>query len=212
MSPSSIQPCIQSVKCQIEWGTEKYPKRRYVADAGTRAILVHDCAKNKGYRVVLPAAVVAGCNRNDVLYMSLARKSDGTNVLYFTYLGAARLFSIKTEQLRQGLGSGAVVDVGPKPEDQPAIVILGNDNGASLFFRYKGQSNILMWNTETCFKPANFLEVQKGSECRLATQVMPGHKRYMWTLESNFQDFITNTVGCGGASMVIHPILKESAD
>lgn len=184
---------------------------RYVADAGTRAILVHDCSKNKGYRVVLPAAVVAGCNRNDVLYMTLVRKSDGANILYFTYLGAARLFSIKTEQLRQGLGSGAVIDVGPKPDEQP-IVLLGNDNGASLFFRYKGQSNILMWNTETCFKPANFLEVQKGSDCRLSTQVMPGHKRFMWTLESNFQDYITNTVGCGGASMVIHPIVKETDD
>lgn len=169
---------------------------------------MHDCTENKGHRVVLPAAVVAGSARNDVMYMLLIRKSDGTNTLYFTYLGAARLFSIKTEQLRKGLGSGAVIDVGPKPDNQP-IVLLGTDNGASLFFRYKGQSDIYMWNTETCFKSNNFLEVQKGADCRLSTQIFPGHKRYMWTLESNFHDFISNTVGCGGASVLIHPVVKD---
>lgn len=180
----------------------------YVSDAGTRAILVHDCHENKGHRVVLPPAVVAGAKKNDVMYIALVRKSDGTHSLYFTYLGAARLFSIKIDNLRKGTGSGAVVDVGAKPDNQP-IVLLGTDNGSSIFFRYKGQSDIYMWNTETCFKPTNFLEVQKGPECRLATQVFPGHKRYMWTLESNFHDYITNTVGCAGASVVIHPVIKE---
>lgn len=181
---------------------------RYIADAGTRAILVHDCTENKGHRIILPQAVVAGCNRNDVLYMVLVRKSDGSNVLYFTYLGSSRLFAIKTEHLRRGQGSGAVLDVGAKPDGQQ-IVLLGTDNGNSIFFRYKGQSEIYMWNTETCFKVSNFLDVQKGVECRLSTQVLPGYKHFMWTLESNFHDYIANTVGCGGASVVLHPIVKE---
>lgn len=142
------------------------------------------------------------------MYMVLVRKTDDINALYFTYLGSSRLFSIKTEQLRQGNGSGAVIDVGPKPDEKP-IVLLGTDNGASIFFRYKGQPSIHMWNTETCFKPSNFLEVQKGAECRLSTQVLPGYKRYMWSLDSNFHDYISNTVGCGGASIVIHPVIKE---
>lgn len=157
---------------------------------------------------MLPNAVVVGCTRNDVMYMVLVRKSDDTNALYFTYLGSSRLFSIRTEHLRKGSGSGAVIDVGPKPDDKP-IVLLGTDNGLSIFFRYKGQPSIHMWNTETCFKPSNFLEVQKGAECRLSTQVLPGFKRYMWSLDSNFHDYISNTVGCGGASVVIHPVIKE---
>lgn len=181
---------------------------RYVADAGTRAILVHDCTENRSHRIVLPSAVIAGCNRNDVLYVALIRKSCGTNLLYFTYLSSPRLFSIKTELLRKGLGAGAVVDVGPKPSGQQ-IVLLGTDNGASLFLRYKGQSDIYLWNTETLFKSTNFLEVQKGGDCRLSTQVFAGYKRYMWTIESNFHDFITNQVGCNGASVVIHPVVKE---
>lgn len=159
----------------------------------------------------MPGAVTASCAKNDVLYIVLIHKSCGNNVLYFTYLGSTRLFSIKTAHLRQGLGSGSVIDVGPKPHGQP-IVLLGSDNGASLFLRYKGQSDIFLWNTETCFKSSNFLEVQKGGECRLATQVMPGHKRFMWTIESNFHDFISNTVGCNGASVVIHPVVKECED
>lgn len=173
--------------------------------------MVHDVTENKSYRIVLPVAVKDGSSKNDVLYMVLIRKPNGTNILYFTYLGSPRLFSIKTEHLRKGRGSGSVVDVGPKPNNQP-IVLLGTDNGASLFLRYKGLSDIYLWNTETCFKSSNFLEVQKGGECRLSTQVMPGEKRYMWTIESNFHHFISNTVGCTGASVVIHPVVRECDD
>lgn len=184
---------------------------RYIADAGSRAILVHDVTENKSYRIVLPLAVKDGSSKNDVLYMVLIRKPNGSNVIYFTYLGSPRLFSIKTEHLRKGQGSGSVVDVGPKPNNQP-IVLLGTDNGASLFLRYKGLSDIYLWNTETCFKSSNFLEVQRGGECRLSTQVMPGQKRYMWTIESNFHHFIADTVGCTGASVVIHPVVRETED
>lgn len=169
---------------------------------------MHDCTENKSHRIVLPSAVIAGTTRNDVLYIALVRKSCGTNLLYFTYLSSARLFSIKTDHLRKGTGAGAVVDVGPKPNGLE-IVLLGTDNGASLFLRYKGQSDIYLWNTETCFKASNFLEVQKGGDCRLSTQVLPGYKRYMWTIESNFHDFISNSVGCNGASVVIHPVVRE---
>lgn len=184
---------------------------RYIADAGTNTILIIDCTQNKQHRIVLPGACTAGGSKNDVLYIVLVRKSCGNTVLYFTYLGSSRLFSIKTHHLRKGLGSGSVVDVGAKPHGQP-IVLLGSDNGASLFLRYKGLSDIYLWNTETCFKSSNFLEVQKGGECRLSTQVLPGQKRFMWTIESNFHDYIANTVGCNGASVVIHPVVRECDD
>lgn len=141
----------------------------------------------------------------------MIRKSCGTNILYLTYLGSTHIYSIKTEHLRKGMGTGAVIEVGQIPKGK-SIVLLGTDNGSSLFLRYKGHSCIYLWNTETCFKESNFLEVQKGGECRLATQVLPGHKRYMWTIESNFPDFIGNTVGCNGASVVIHPVVRECND
>lgn len=181
---------------------------RYISDAGTTAILVHDCSLNKSYRIRLPGAVTAGCSKNDVMYIALVRKSCGTNVLYLTYLGSTRLFSIKADHLRLGKGSGSVVDVGPKPSTGP-IVLLGTDNGAGIFLRYKGLSEIYLWNTETCFKSSNFIEVQRGGDCRLPTHVMPGQKRYMWVLESNFNDYISNTVGCNGASVVLHPVVRE---
>ncbi|CAD7083294.1 unnamed protein product [Hermetia illucens] len=183
----------------------------YIADAGTRSIVVHNVLLGTTVRVVLPGAVASATTTNDVLYTALVTKSCGTVVLYFTYLGSSRLFSIKADHLRLGNGSGAVVDVGEKP-DGKEIVILGTDNGASLFVRYKGESDIYMWNTETCFTAANFLEVQHGGECRLATQVIPGHKRFMWALESNFHDFIANTAGCNGASIRLHPVAKECDD
>lgn len=104
-----------------------------------------------------------------------------------------------------------MVDVGPKPSHLP-IVLLGTDNGAGIFLRYKGLSDIYLWNTETCFKSSNFIEVQKGGDCRLATHVMPGRKHFMWVIESNFNDYISNTVGCNGASVVIHPVVRECDD
>lgn len=177
----------------------------YVSDAATRAIIVYDVKNCKGYRVVLPKAVTSGCGRRDVLYIQLIRKKCG-NVLFFTYLGSSRLYSIKTSFLRKGQCSGAVVDVGPKPNGQK-IVLLGTDNGSSLFFRAKGESDIYVWDTEKCFKPENFVLAQSGGECRLATQVVPGYKKLMWVLESNFHDYISNNVGCVGASVLLHPLI-----
>lgn len=107
----------------------------YVSDAATRAILVYDVASGKGFRVVLPKAITAGCTRRDVLYLALVRKSCGNAYLYFTYLGSRRIFSIKTEYLRKGSASGRVVDVGPKPNK---MVILGKllDNYTAIKYPY----------------------------------------------------------------------------
>lgn len=178
----------------------------YVSDAATRAILVYDVYNDKGFRVVLPKAVTNGCARRNVLYLSLVRKPCGS-VVYFTYLNSSRLFSIKASHLRKGVCAGAVVDVGPKPDDQK-IVLLGTDNGSKMFLRYKGESNIYLWDTETCFKADNFVLAQRGGECRLATQVMPGYKNMMWVIESNFHDYISNNVGCVGASVILQPLVK----
>ncbi|RLU27452.1 hypothetical protein DMN91_001256 [Ooceraea biroi] len=177
----------------------------YISDAAARSIIVYNVTANRGYRVILPNAVTAGVQRRDVLYMTLVKKSCGTPILYFTYLGSNRLFAIKAIHLRRGQTHGTVMDVGPK---QHKIVILGNDNGCAIFFRNKGESDVYMWNVETPFRSENFLLVQQGNDCRLPTQVIPGPKRLMWAIESNFQDYIQNTVSCSGASVAIHPLVK----
>ncbi|KYQ52171.1 Major royal jelly protein 1 [Trachymyrmex zeteki] len=181
----------------------------YVTDAASRSIIVYNVTADKGFRVILPNAVTTGVQRRDVLYSTLVKKSCGTPVLYFTYLGSNRLFAIKAENLRRGLSQGSVVDVGLK---QSKIVLLGNDNGCALFFRKKGETDVYMWNTETPFIQENFLLVQKGNDCRLPTQVVPSNKRLMWVIESNFQDYIHNTVSSSGASVAIHPVVKSCDD
>lgn len=177
----------------------------YVSDAATRSLIVYDVDNNRGWRVVLPQAVVHGTKHRDVLYLLLIRKSSGATVLYFTYLSSDRMFSMKTEFLQKGDATGRVIRVGEKPGK---IVLLGTDNGSAMFFRMKGESQIYMWDTETCLKAENYLLVQRGDDCRLATQVVPGYKRLMWVIESNFHDFIAETVGCAGASVALHPIVK----
>lgn len=176
----------------------------YVADAGSGSIIVYDVLETKGYRVVLPN--VCKCTPKDVLYMVLVRKSCG-NVIYFTYLSSQKLYSIKTTFLQKGQAAGAVVEVGIKPQNQK-MVLLGTDNGAGVFFRYKGESDVFIWNSENCFKTDNFVVVQRGNECRLPTHVVPGYKRLMWSIESNFHDYIANTAGCLGPNMVVRPLIK----
>ncbi|XP_078042777.1 L-dopachrome tautomerase yellow-g [Augochlora pura] len=181
----------------------------YVSDAGTRAIIVYNVTADSGYRVVLPRAVTSGAEKKDALYLALIRKSCGSQVLYFTYLGSNRVFAIRATSLRAGNANGSVAEVGLKKNK---IVILGTDNGAAIFFRLKGDPNVYMWNTETPFIQDNFLLVQKGSDCRLPTQVVPGYKRLMWVIESNFQDYIENTVSCSGASVSLHPLTNSCDD
>ncbi|XP_046816176.1 major royal jelly protein 1 [Vespa crabro] len=178
----------------------------YISDAINKAIIIYNVTADRGNRVVLPNTVSAGLDKPDVLYMVLVRKSDGTSVVYFTYLGSNRLFGIRAANLRNGDLNGSIEEVGLKHQK---IVLLGNDNGPAIFFRNKGESDIYMWNTETPFIQDNFLLVQKEGDCRLSTQVVPGSKRLMWTIESNFQDYILNTVSCAGATVSIHPLMNS---
>lgn len=172
----------------------------YVSDAATRAILVFDVAAGKGYRVVLPKAITAGCARRDVLYMALVRKSCGNNVLFFTYLSSNRMFSIKSEYLRRGSCHGRVHDVGVKPSK---LVILGTDGGCAIFFRYEGQSEIYRWDSNTSFKSAHFTPVYRSATCFLATHAVADIKRSkMRVLESNFPDYIQGQVGCGAYQQI----------
>lgn len=167
-----------------------------------------DLTDQKGYKIILPPAVHKGCSEPDVLYLSLIRKSNGISHLYLNYLCGSNLFSIKTSHLRRGEGSSAVVDHGTIPGGK-SLVHLGTDNGQYLFVRAKNQRDIYMYNTETLLKSNNFILVQKGGECRLATHVFPGYKNYMWTLSSNTPHFVAGTVGSVGPDMVISPLVKD---
>ena len=181
----------------------------YISDAATRAIIVYNVTADTGYRVVLPRAVTCGSEKRDALYLALIRKSSGIQVLYFTYLGSSRVFAIKATNLRAGNANGSVVDLGLKKNK---IVVLGTDNAAAIFFRNKGESDVYMWNTDTPFVTDNFLLVQKGSDCRLPTEVVAGYKGLMWVIESNFQDYIENAVSCSGASVSLHPLVNSCDD
>ncbi|XP_076169818.1 L-dopachrome tautomerase yellow-g2 isoform X2 [Ptiloglossa arizonensis] len=167
----------------------------YVSDAATRAILVYDVTSGQGYRVVLPKAVTGGCMRRDVLYLALLRRSDGSTCLIFTYLSGSRLFSIRTEHLRNGSAHGRVHDLGPKTRK---IVLLGTDNGSALFFRYEGEQDVYRWDSVTPFNSKNFQLVYTSLDCSFPTHVLADYKRgRMRVLESNFPDYMQGTVGCG---------------
>lgn len=80
----------------------------YISDAAQRSIIVYDVQASRGFRVVLPKAVTAGCPKRDVLYLALTRQSDGNTALYFSYLSSKHLFVINTEHLRSGNAQGRI--------------------------------------------------------------------------------------------------------
>lgn len=172
----------------------------YVSDAATKSILVFDVARNSAYRVVLPKAVTSGCQRRDVLYIALVTKGCGNNFLVFTYLCGSHVFAIRTDYLRSGSLAGRIVDLGIKQEK---LIFLGTDLGSAILFRYEGKPEIYRWDTNTDFKPQNFQVVYKSPDCLLATQVMADVKKErIRVLESNFVDYLQNTVGCGAVQQI----------
>jgi hypothetical protein len=77
-------------------------------------------------------------------------------------------------------------------------VFLGTDGGTKLFFRYDASPDVQSWDTALPFTAANISPVYRSGSCFLATQVMVDRDRNrLMVLESNFPDFIQNTVGCG---------------
>lgn len=169
----------------------------YISDAATRSILVFDVAGNKGYRVVLPR-VVASCKR-DVLYIALIHK-DGchNNYLVLSYLSGGRIFQIRTDYLRSGCAAGKLQDLGQK---SGKMVLLGTDLGSALFFRFEGKPEIYRWQVAPCLK--NYEVVYRSPENYLATHAFADvSRRRTRVLESNFPDYIQNTVGCGACQRV----------
>lgn len=92
----------------------------YITDAANRALLVYDVQACRGYRLLLPKAVTCGGSRRDVLYSALVKRSCGSSVLYFTYLGSTHLFAIRTEYLQTGNTGGRITG---KRERQIKIII-----------------------------------------------------------------------------------------
>lgn len=211
----------------------------YVSDAATRAVIVWDVTGDRGYRVVLPKAITHDCTgRRDVLYIALALRPSGDNVLYLTYLTSNRMYAVDTCKLRRGCSPGTVADLGPKPD---RIVILGTDGRTTVYFRYRGRGDVYAWDkdrtdygttatgcgatgdgcdcnstsTAGCFSADRFTLVRKADDCgRLATQVAPGLRcnGVLWILESNFPDYISGTVGCLGANVRLQPLVDTRCD
>lgn len=172
----------------------------YITDAANRALIAYDVQACRGYRLMLPKAVTVGGCKKDVLYISLVKRSCGSSILYFTYLGSTHMFAIKTEYLQTGNTAGRITDIGVKKD---RMIIVGTDNGSSIFFRYEGDSDVYQYDTNKCFKEESFKAVHRGPSCLLATHAFPDYRHgRMRVLESNFPDFMNGHVGCGAVQQI----------
>lgn len=89
------------------------------------------------------------------------------------------------------------------------MVFLGVGFGSVLYFRIKDdfrEYNMYSWDTKNTFLEENFVLVWKSIDRRSITHVDIDKNGVIWILESNIQDYITNHVGCFGASIMLAPI------
>jgi len=182
----------------------------YVSDAATRAVIAWDVTADRGYRVVLPKAIARDrTGDRDALYIALARRPDGGGAVYLTYLTSGRMYAVDACNLRQGCAEGAVVDLGPKPDN---AVLLGADGGTVVFFRHRGRGDVYAWDAGRAGPDRLALVRKADGRGRLATHVAPGRDGALWILESNFPDYISGTVGGLGADVRLQPLVVQRDD
>ncbi|XP_073975243.1 major royal jelly protein 1-like isoform X2 [Rhodnius prolixus] len=179
----------------------------YVSDAGSNLIIVWDTTRGQGFKVLLPNNVRDGAHspKDAVLYVALLKGRCNGSFLYFTYLHGKKLFHIDTQNLRSGKTTGGIEEDGVKPG---RIVLLGTDHGTTLFFRIRGKADIYMWNSTQEFRSENLILAQPIDNGRFPTHVTSGYRSLIWTLESNFPDFMEDRVNELGPSAKIHPTIK----
>ncbi|KAL7295151.1 hypothetical protein TKK_0011459 [Trichogramma kaykai] len=192
----------------------------YVSDAAVGAIIVHDVVADELHRILLPRGVASGCRgatQPDVLYLvrAIGKRNATSNaaatsssMIYFTYLCSDWLYAVETSDLRRAKPGPFVHRVGAKDRK---IILLGSDNGSSLFFRAKGQADVYAWNSETSFEAENWQLVARGNDARLTTHVVPAsptRNKVLWMIESNFHDYIKDALGTNGSSVVIRRVTR----
>ncbi|CAB0044512.1 unnamed protein product [Trichogramma brassicae] len=191
----------------------------YVSDAAAGAIIVHDVVADELHRILLPRGVASGCRgatQPDVLYLvraigkrnATSNPAASSSMIYFTYLCSDWLYAVETSDLRRAKPGPFVHRVGAKDRK---IILLGSDNGSSLFFRAKGQADVYVWNSETSFEAKNWQLVARGNDTRLTTHVVPAsstRNKVLWMIESNFHDYIKDALGPNGSSVVIRRVTR----
>ncbi|VVC34730.1 Six-bladed beta-propeller, TolB-like,Major royal jelly protein/protein yellow [Cinara cedri] len=182
----------------------------YIGDGGTRSIIVWNVKANEGYRVKLPRSSTTTCTdstMDDVFYLALIENSNITYI-YFTYLSSSDMFKVRTKDLRRKINPKCVVDVGRKP---CKMILLGSAYGTVIYFRIKGLNNLYSWDTKESLLEENVMLVKKSTDCRTITHIDVDNNGVLWELESNIEDFVVNTVGCYGASIILAPIFRQPA-
>ncbi|CAH1390743.1 unnamed protein product [Nezara viridula] len=177
----------------------------YISDAGTCALVVWNGEETRGFKVALPRDSTDYPLTKDVLYISLIRRDETGPILYFTYLHGTNMFYIRTCNIRSGRLIGSVVTVGMKPGP---MLILGTDKASTMYLRLKSRPELFMWNTFRPFRPKSLILLERADMPFYSTQVMPGYKRLLWTLESNYNDYFNNTHDSIGPRAKLRPLFK----
>ncbi|VVC41673.1 Six-bladed beta-propeller, TolB-like,Major royal jelly protein/protein yellow [Cinara cedri] len=177
----------------------------YVSDAGRHAIVVYNARADRLHSIPLPERVSVAHHRRIALYLMPVNKADKSYV-YFTYRQSGTVYMLDSWS-EESVTHGSVTEVGVKPVD---MLVLGTDRGTSVYFRTAGGGNtdIWMWDVNRPLDVCNFVLVHRTYLYLTPIAVVAGWRGLVWSLESNYDEYLTDSVDCTGPRTLLRPFKK----
>lgn len=177
----------------------------YVSDAGGHAIVVYDVRADRLHAIPLPERVSSAHHRHVTLYLMAVNRA-GKSYVYFTYRQSNTVFALDSWS-EESVVHGSVTEVGVKSID---MLILGTDRGTNVYFRTIGGGNtdVWMWDINRPLNVNNFVLVHRSYLYLTPVAVVAGWQGLMWSLESNYDEYVTGNVDCTGPRTLLRPLKK----
>jgi hypothetical protein len=173
----------------------------YVADAAGHAIIAYDVNASRLHAIPLPETVSAAHHRRVVLHLMAVSRA-GKSYVYFTYRQSGTVFALDSWS-RESVTHGSVVEVGAKPVD---MIVLGTDRGTDVYFRAPDATDVWAWDVNRPLDVRSFRLVHRSYLYLMPTAVVAGWRNAVWTVESNYDEYVTGNVDCTGPRTLLRPI------
>jgi len=181
----------------------------YVSDVGRHKIIVYDVDAGRLRAIRLPETIPpADRHRRAVLHLVPVGVA-GRGYVYFTYRHSGYVFALDAWSA-ESVAHGAVSEVGVKPV---AMHVLGSDRGTNVYFRTSGGSgggggstDVWAWDVNRPLEVRSFALVHRSYLYLTPTAVVAGWRNAMWTVESNYDEYVAGNVDCTGPRTLLRPL------
>ncbi|XP_050427246.1 uncharacterized protein LOC126837382 [Adelges cooleyi] len=179
----------------------------FISDATRRKIIVYNVNADALHVVPLPEAMPpAATTWNVMLHLFTVNKA-GKSFVYFTYQKSPKLYALESWS-NESIQFGSMVEIGLKPT---AMVFFSSDGGTNVYFRLPHSTEVYAWDANTPLDIANFRLVHRSYLYLTPTAVVAGWRDTLWSMESNYDEYVLCNVDCTGPRTLLRPV-KTTVD